>query len=71
MNEVFTYDATLELDHPYCQLETVAMAVRSPLMSPESVPPYTQLPYWVEDHPWPAMFRASTPLVSPRGSPLY
>eukprot|EP00964_Phaeocystis_antarctica_P072179 scaffold44113_cov60-Phaeocystis_antarctica.AAC.2 len=46
------------------------MAMRSPLTSAESVPPYAQLSYCVEDHPWPAMFRASTPLVSPRGSPL-
>ena len=43
MNEVFTYAATDELECPYCQLEPVAMAVRSPLMSAESVPLYAQL----------------------------
>ena len=43
MNEVFTYDATDEMEPPDCQLERVAMAVRSPLMSAESMPRYAQL----------------------------
>ena len=43
VNEVFTYTAIDELYHPYCQLVPVAMAVRSPLISAESVPLYAQL----------------------------
>ena len=43
VNEVFTCDATSEMEYPYCQLEPVAMAVRSSLMLAVSVPLYAQL----------------------------
>ena len=48
VNAVFTSDATDDLLSLYCQLELVAMAVRSPLMCSESVPVYAQLSCSVE-----------------------
>ena len=38
MNEVFTSEATDDLLSLYCQLEAIAMAVRSPLMWAEPMP---------------------------------
>ena len=38
VNEVFTSDATDDLVSLYCQLEPIAMAVRSPLMWAELLP---------------------------------
>ena len=43
VNDAFTYEATSERVQLFRQLELDAMAVRSPLMSAEAVPPYTQL----------------------------
>ena len=42
VNEVFTSDATDDLLLLYCQLEPVAMAVRSSLICSVSVPVYAQ-----------------------------
>ena len=46
------------------------MAVRSPLLPAELVPLYAQLGEELDDHPRLFVLRASTPLVSPLGSPL-
>ena len=48
VNEVFTSDATDDLLLLYCQLELIAMAVRSSLICSVSVPVYAQLSRSVE-----------------------
>ena len=70
VNDVFTRAAIVGRRSLDCQLELVAIAVRSPPMSADAVPLYAQFWYARLDHPRTLVLRASTPFVSPRGIPL-